>query len=213
MRALVITGSPHLKSSTAALAAVAGSALTALGATVRTMELGAPRGTARPADAGGSADVAFPAGHPDGTRDTGALRHTVDGQAAQLRLAVADADAVVLASPVHHAGYSGLLKTALDQLSGDAFEDKAVGLLAHGSGPRTGNVVCEQLRTVAKALGGWVVPTQVAGCPEDFTTGPDAIRTPSPELLLRCRALAGELHRCATMLGTPLKAVRERATA
>ncbi|MEU7135942.1 NADPH-dependent FMN reductase [Streptomyces sp. NPDC046261] len=118
---------------------------------------------------------------------------------------VAQAGAIVLASPVHHAGYSGLLKTALDTLPGDAFADKAVGLLAHGSGPRTGNVVCEQLRTVAKALGGWVVPTQVAACPDDFTTA-DGPAAPLAPLLARCRAMAGELHRCATMLGAAREA-------
>ncbi|WP_052439416.1 NADPH-dependent FMN reductase, partial [Streptacidiphilus jiangxiensis] len=84
------------------------------------------------------------------------------------RRAVADADAVLLATPVYHAGYSGRLKSALDLLPGDALTDKAVGVLAHGSGPRSGNVVAEQLRTVAKAMGGWVVPTQIAACPDDL---------------------------------------------
>ncbi|GAA3029636.1 hypothetical protein GCM10020000_02860 [Streptomyces olivoverticillatus] len=124
---------------------------------------------------------------------------------ATLHRTVAHAGAIVLASPVHHAGYSGLLKTALDTLPGDAFADKAIGLLAHGSGPRTGNVVCEQLRTVAKALGGWVVPTQVAACPDDFTAA-DGPAVPLTPLLERCRTVAGELHRCATMLGAPEEA-------
>ncbi|MEU6483703.1 NADPH-dependent FMN reductase [Streptomyces sp. NPDC046887] len=112
-------------------------------------------------------------------------------------------DAVVLASPVHHASYSGLLKSALDEVPGDWLADTAVGLLAHGSGPRTGGVVCEHLRTVAKALGGWVVPTQVASCPADFTTGDHGAPTPDEPLLRRCRTLAAELHRCATMLRLP----------
>ncbi|MFI9237117.1 NADPH-dependent FMN reductase [Streptomyces sp. NPDC053079] len=135
--------------------------------------------------------------------ELGATVHTVNlaehPDPATLHRAVAHAGAIVLASPVHHAGYSGLLKTALDTLPGDAFADKAVGLLAHGSGPRTGNVVCEQLRTVAKALGGWVVPTQVAACREDFTAA-DGPADPLAPLLARCRTMAAELHRCATML-------------
>ncbi|MGW2331450.1 NADPH-dependent FMN reductase [Streptomyces sp. NPDC001700] len=176
MHALVLTGSPNPRSSTAALAVVAGRSLSALGSSVDTVDL--------------SSD---------------------DGGVEGLRQAVAEADAVVLASPVHHAGYSGRLKTALDQLPPDAFSNRAVGLLSHGSGPRTGNVVCEQLRTVAKALGGWVVPTQVAGCPDDFGPGPGGTRGPNEDLLSRCDKLARELYRCATMLDRPAPAaVRDR---
>ncbi|MET9596310.1 NADPH-dependent FMN reductase [Streptomyces sp. NPDC006459] len=86
-------------------------------------------------------------------------------------------DAVVLASPVHHGSYSGLLKLALDEVPGDWLADTAVGLLAHGSGPRTGSVVCEHLRTVARALGGWVAPTQIAACPADFAPAARRART------------------------------------
>ncbi|MEU1408314.1 NADPH-dependent FMN reductase [Streptomyces sp. NPDC005728] len=118
----------------------------------------------------------------------------------RLRQAVADADAVVLATPVHHCGYSGLLKTALDALPSGALVDRAVGLLAQGAGPYNGNVVCEQLRTVVKALGGWAVPTQVSGGWADFTLPDGGAPTPSAQLLHRCRVLAGELHRCAAML-------------
>ncbi|CAM5516547.1 NADPH-dependent FMN reductase [Streptomyces avidinii] len=123
-------------------------------------------------------------------------------------------DAVVLASPVHHASYSGLLKLALDEVPGDWLADTAVGLLAHGSGPRTGNVVCEHLRTVAGALGGWVAPTRIAACPADFAPGPHGAPGPHAALLRRCDALAAELHRCATMLRTPVPApVRVPASA
>lgn len=118
-------------------------------------------------------------------------------------------DAVVLASPVHHSGYSGLLKTALDELPRTGFAGKAVGLLAHGSGPRTGNVVCDQLRTVARSLGGWVVPTQITACPEDFVVVREGrgslpaggtATVPDAALTDRIDRFAAELHRCAAML-------------
>ncbi|MEU1409750.1 NADPH-dependent FMN reductase [Streptomyces sp. NPDC005728] len=117
-----------------------------------------------------------------------------------LRQAVAESEAVVLTSPVHHCGYSGLLKAALDTLPGGAFADRAVGLLAQGSSPHTGRVVCEQLRTVATSLGGWVVPTHIAASRLDFTLPPGGRPTPSPQLLRHCRVLAGELHRCVSAL-------------
>ncbi|MGW7064211.1 NADPH-dependent FMN reductase [Streptomyces sp. NPDC054904] len=123
----------------------------------------------------------------------------------RLRDAPRTYDAVVLASPVHHASYSGLLKVALDELPGDWLADTAVGVLAHGAGPRTGSVVCEHLRTVARALGGWVAPTQIASCPADFVPGPHGTApVPDEALLRRCHALASELHRCATMLRAPV---------
>ncbi|WP_323445523.1 NADPH-dependent FMN reductase [Streptomyces yaizuensis] len=137
--------------------------------------------------------------------------------------AVRDADGIVLASPVHHCGYSGLLKYALDDLPMGAFTDKAVGLLAHGGGPCTGSVVCEQLRTVARSLGGWVVPTHVVSCPQDFTGeepgrgGPRAggprEHTADAALHGRLLLLAAELHRCATMLRLTAVARQEAAPA
>ncbi|MFD8893751.1 NADPH-dependent FMN reductase [Streptomyces sp. NPDC059558] len=166
MHALLISGSPRAGSGTSALAALAGDALLARGATVTLLELAEPSGP-------------------------------------RLRDVPRSYDAVVLASPVHHGSYSGLLKLALDGVPGDWLADTAVGLLAHGSGPRTGSVVCEHLRTVARALGGWVAPTQIAACPADFAPGPHGAPAPDASLLRRCETLAAELHRCARMLRTP----------
>src|SRR5438552_213135 len=72
-------------------------------------------------------------------------------QTAQLRERVARADAVVLATPVYHGSFSGLLKNALDQLSGDAFAGLPVGMMAAAGGPRSGSGVCDQLRAVVRA--------------------------------------------------------------
>lgn len=142
------------------------------------------------------------------------LLELAEPSAPRLRDTPRNYDAVVLASPVHHASYSGLLKLALDEVPGDWLADTAVGLLAHGSGPRTGGVVCEHLRTVARALGGWVAPTQIAACPADFAPAPHGAPGPDASLLRRCDALAAELHRCATMLRTPAPApVRVPASA
>ncbi|MEV4561046.1 NADPH-dependent FMN reductase [Kitasatospora sp. NPDC049285] len=116
---------------------------------------------------------------------------------------LADADAVVLVTPVYHAGYSALLKGVLDGLPGDALAGKAVALAANGSGPRSGSAVCDQLRTVARAMGGWVVPTQVAGCPDDFLPAGGAPAAPTPELAERCAQVAAELQRLAAAFRAP----------
>ncbi|WP_052681315.1 NADPH-dependent FMN reductase [Saccharothrix sp. ST-888] len=175
MRALLITGSPSFPSATAALAAVAADALRAAGAEADTLDL-ARYGLS-------------PVPGPDTAAKVAALREAVEA-----------AEAVVLASPVYHAGYSAVLKTALDHLPGGSFDDKAIAVLAHGSGPRSGNVVCEQLRTVAKALGGWLIPTQIASCPDDFVATVTGGNSPADEIVQRCEQLAAELSRCVHML-------------
>jgi FMN reductase len=105
--------------------------------------------------------------------------------------AVLRADAVVLGTPVQHAGYSGLLKSALDLLPADAFEYKAVGLVANAGGVRGASIACEHLRTVVKALGGWTIPTQVSTTAADF----DGATDQAPAALLA----AAPLRRCEEM--------------
>jgi NAD(P)H-dependent FMN reductase len=104
--------------------------------------------------------------------------------------AVLDADAVVLGTPVQHASYSGLLKSAIDLLPDNAFADKAVGLVANAGGQRGSTIACEHLRSVVKALGGWSVPTQVTTNEVDF--GADgALVAGGP--LRRCAELADQI--------------------
>ncbi|BAJ31642.1 MULTISPECIES: NADPH-dependent FMN reductase [Kitasatospora] len=110
------------------------------------------------------------------------------GQTAALRRRFAGASAVVLATPVYHGTYSGLLKNALDQLLSSAFEGRPVGLLANGGGPRGAAIACDQLRTVVRALNGWSAPTQVSTSAADFVDG-----RPVPAILDRLGDMVGEL--------------------
>ncbi|MFW6320780.1 MAG: NADPH-dependent FMN reductase, partial [Halohasta sp.] len=86
-----------------------------------------------------------------------------DGQGDSDRLTdrVDAADAVILASPMYHGSYSGVLKNALDYCGFDELEGKTVGLLAvsGGSFPIT---TLEHLRSVCRALNCWVLPYQAA---------------------------------------------------
>lgn len=83
------------------------------------------------------------------------------GDAPELRRKIQSADAVVLGSPMYHGSYSSILKTALDYCNREDFDGTTVGLLvvAGGGFPTP---ALEHLRSVARALGAWVVPHQVA---------------------------------------------------
>lgn len=107
-----------------------------------------------------------------------------DSQTRRLRDRVGAASAVVLATPVHHGSYSGLLKNALDHLEGDALDFTPVGLLAAGGNPRSAAVACEHLRSVVRAMGGWSAPTHVGTGSSDFDSevGLDLVRARSGEL-------------------------------
>ncbi|KVO12722.1 hypothetical protein WK11_19365 [Burkholderia ubonensis] len=56
-------------------------------------------------------------------------------QTERLRRRVARASGTVLATPVYHGSFSGLLKNALDHLQVGAFRHRAVGLVADDFGP------------------------------------------------------------------------------
>lgn len=83
------------------------------------------------------------------------------GDAPELVRRVREADAVVLGTPMYHGSYASPLKTALDHCGSDEFEGTTVGLLvvAGGGFPTP---ALEHLRSVARALGAWTIPHQVA---------------------------------------------------
>jgi NAD(P)H-dependent FMN reductase len=115
-------------------------------------------------------------------------------QTAQLRERLAQAAGVVLATPVYHGTFSGLLKNALDHLASDAFYQLPVGTLAVGGGPRSALVACEQLRTVIRSLSGWSTPTQVG-----MTYGDITVNGPTKDLRERVAKMVDELKNFSDM--------------
>jgi NAD(P)H-dependent FMN reductase len=103
--------------------------------------------------------VADPAFHHDPTS------HTNDLTRRFAHLAQ-DADAFVLASPIYHNSYSGVLKNALDALAIPQFRYKPVGLLGHGAHGNTQAV--DHLRIVVRGMLGIAIPTQICTGEEDF---------------------------------------------
>jgi NAD(P)H-dependent FMN reductase len=83
------------------------------------------------------------------------------GDAPALKRRVAEADAVVLATPVYHGSYATPLKNALDYCGRNEFGGTTVGLIAVAGGgfPRP---ALAHLREVSRALDAWVYPDQVS---------------------------------------------------
>lgn len=170
---LCVSGSPSSTSWSRRLLSVAGDALTRRGCDVDVVDL---------------REVAFPvldtvAYHAGGTYPHPAVQ--------ELRTRVMAADGIVLATSVHHASYSGLLKSALDHLEADAFEYRPVALIANAAVTRGATIACEHLRSVVKAMSGWATPTQVASAPSDFDRETGELKAGS--LKRRCEAMADEL--------------------
>lgn len=82
------------------------------------------------------------------------------GDAARLQGLVAEADAVLLGTPVYHGMISSALKNAFDYLGRDEFDDTTVGLLATAGGGSYAQTL-EHLRTGVRTVHGWCLPHEV----------------------------------------------------
>ena len=85
--------------------------------------------------------------------------------------ALAAADAVLLASPVYRASFTGALKNLLDLTPLDALRAKPVGIVAMGATSHHYLGVDWQLRAVLAWFGALVVPTSVYLEPRHFRDG------------------------------------------
>jgi len=84
---------------------------------------------------------------------------------------VAAADAVILASPVYRASFTGALKNLLDHLPIEALAAKPVGIVAMGATPHHFLGVDWHLRDVLTWFGAIVPPTSVYLVSADFAEG------------------------------------------
>lgn len=87
----------------------------------------------------------------------------------QVRLdAIAEADAVIVATPVYAASYSGLFKMLVDVLPKDALRNTPVLLGATGGTARHSLAIDHALRPLFAHLGALVAPTAVFAASEDW---------------------------------------------
>ncbi len=184
---LLLCGSRSRPSYTFSLACAVATALDRGGARVRLLDL---------------AEAELPLGDAGGKRSGRA-----EAAVRELESRVQAADAVVLASPVYHNSYSGLLKLALDLLDPTPFEGKPVGLVSHGN-HRSPQAV-DHLRIVARGLGAVAIPTQLCTAQADYAAAPagDGVYPiTATEIRERIARFAAELLRFAVLLrgGTPM---------
>jgi FMN reductase len=83
---------------------------------------------------------------------------------------IANADALIAATPVYKAGISGLFKSFIDVLDDDLLVAKPVLLAATAGTSRHALVVDEQLRPLFAYLRALTLPTSVFAAPEDWAT-------------------------------------------
>jgi FMN reductase len=139
MNALLIAASPSDRSRSGALLDAAGLALERAGVAVRRLSL-----RELPAEA--------------------LLRaRSADARLVDAFAQIAQADAVVLATPIYKAAYSGLLKVFLDLLPQDGLRDKWIWPLATGGSPAHTLALDHSLRPVLDNLGAHqIVPSVYA---------------------------------------------------
>jgi FMN reductase len=101
-------------------------------------------------------------GRPAGDHSDGS-QHAVE--------AVSNADAVLLASPVYRASFSGALKNLLDWLPIEALCGKPTGIVAMGASPHHYLGVDRHLRDVLTWFGALTAPTSVYLTGADFEDG------------------------------------------
>lgn len=175
MRILLLCGSPLPASRTLLVTALVAELLRREGTEVELWDL-----ASRPVPTANPLYHTDPAANPD-------------PPARELVSAAAAADGFVLASPVYHNSYSGVLKNALDHLAISQFHHKPVALVAFG-GSLTAVQVCDQLRVVVRGLLGIALPTQlVAVCADISSDESGRPRIDNPELIRRGRRMVAEM--------------------
>jgi NAD(P)H-dependent FMN reductase len=109
--------------------------------------------------------------------------------------AIAAADAVLLASPVYRASFTGALKNLLDLAPVEALRAKPVGIVAMGATLHHYLGVDWQLRAVLAWFGALVVPTSVyleSGHFQDGKLTDPAARAALGDLVAALAAMAGQ---------------------
>ncbi|MGC4933560.1 CE1759 family FMN reductase [Gordonia sp. DT30] len=126
---------------------------------------------------------------------SGAARAAVD--------TVGDADALIVATPVFNASYSGLFKSFFDLVDVDAMTGKPVLIAATGGSPRHSLVLDHALRPLFGYLRTVAVPTGVYAAAEDWAGGSGDTASLGDRIGRAARELAALLDVGAQRRATP----------
>ena len=116
----------------------------------------------------------------------------------KLREKVKRADGILLGSPEYHGSFSGVLKSALDLMGFDEFENKVIGLIGVSGGRMGAANALSMLRTVGTALHAWVVP-QDASIPNSSQAFDANGNLHDPELTARVKAVGKQVTEFAAL--------------
>jgi azobenzene reductase len=118
------------------------------------------------------------------------------------------ASGFVLATPVYHNSYSGVIKNCLDHLVIEHFMEKPVALCGFGR-QYTAVQAIDHLRIVVRGLYGLAIPSQLLTVPADFERDDDGRwRLAGKGALQRLDGMAGMLMRHVRMREALLAATR-----
>lgn len=164
MSVLLIAGSPSDRSRTAALLDAAGQRLETRGVLVDRL---------RVRDLSPQALLLADFGHPSISRAIGQ---------------VAQAQVIIVATPVYKAAYSGVLKVFLDLLPQEAFAGKTVLPLATGGSPNHMLALDYALRPVLQSLGARHILSGIFATDSQVTLSPEGSYHVTPEIGARLDA-------------------------
>ncbi|MDQ1024741.1 azobenzene reductase [Streptomyces umbrinus] len=141
---------------------------------------------------------------PDASSDRQLHREHPDPVIRKIVTKAQAADAFVLATPIYHNSYSGVLKCFLDHLGIQHFAHKPVALC--GNSGRTGSVQpVDHLRIVIRGLHGVAIPYQAVSRNSDYVVEGREIRSFSEDLQNRLESMVNQL----IQYSIALKPIRE----
>jgi NAD(P)H-dependent FMN reductase len=120
-----------------------------------------------------------------------------------LTAGVTCADAIVIATPVYHNSYSGLVKNALDLLGAEQMHWKPVGLVSNSGGRHTTQAV-DHLGMVIRGLSGIPIPSQLVTTDDDYDFRRGVLVLVNPDVSMRARRFVSEVVWFATGLAESL---------
>jgi FMN reductase len=122
-----------------------------------------------------------------------------DEVADRVGTAVANADALIVATPTFHGGISGPLRTILESIPNDAIAGKATALVSVTGGSAERGDPLEPLRQQLQGLHAWVVPNR-AVVPFAFRAFDRAGNPTDPDVRERLETVGREVARYGRLL-------------